>query len=98
MLRMYILCTTGFPVRKSSLHNSKCSTVQHACKNEKLFLYLPFNSPGYRIFFFSLQINKQLSFQASVEFLSSSLPVDGSCRDIPAGSTLGSTVASCSDW
>ena len=58
------------------------------------FLNLPFSSCGYRIFFFSLQIDNLLSFQASVEFLSSSIPVNGSWRDIPAGSTLGSTAGS----
>lgn len=46
------------------------------------FLNLPLHSPGYRIFLFSLQINKLLSFQASVEFISS-IPVKGSCKKHP---------------
>lgn len=81
--------------------------VHKASKNEKLVVILPFNSSGCKTFLFSLQIEKLLSFQAPDEFMSScrdvfprtvtgidSIPVNVSWKDIPAGSTPGSTVGS----
>ena len=54
---MKVKCS-GFPIRKCSLHNSKCSTLFTMHSKMKSvscftrFLNLPFNSPGYRIFKF----------------------------------------------